>query len=78
MLRFLVFYSWSVRSKSLYADKADCFIVPTYGVLFSRAGLQKTDMCREHLYSNLFGLLENRKPLALSAPMLLQSFGLLS
>lgn len=30
VLRLLVFYSWSVRSKSLYADKADCSIVPTY------------------------------------------------
>lgn len=33
-LRVLVFYSWSFSAKSLYANKADRFIVPTDGCCF--------------------------------------------
>lgn len=63
----LVFNSWSVRAKSLHADKADCFIVPTDGwVPFSLAQVsRKQKLFGQHLCSHLLGLSENRKPLAL-------------
>ena len=60
-LRLFLFYSPSVPSKSLYADKADCFIVPTYGCCFLLQVSWKHKTFRQHWCSNSLGLVWKQK-----------------